>query len=153
MCTILDRPPSRQLIAKVQMTNNRMIPLKIRSYLQREGAQAQLSMNSQEDGIKEAVVTQVNYQAQVKDENWLWHLRFGHLNFGGLNLLHRKGMVKGLPLIEKPDSLCEGCIYGKKHRETFPVGKLIRAKETWRLSTQTYVDPCRHHLLVAGTMY
>jgi len=25
-----------------------------------------------------------------KDENWLWHLRFGHLNFGGLNLLSRK---------------------------------------------------------------
>ena len=80
-------------------------------------------MNSQEDGRKGVAVTQVNLQAEVKDENWLWHLRFGHLNFGGLNLLHRKGMVNGLPFIEKPDSICEGCILGKQHRETFPVGK------------------------------
>ncbi len=69
VCTILDRPPSRQLIAKVQMKNNRMFPLKIRSDLKEEGAQAQLSMNSQEDGRKDAIVTQVNYQAEVKDEN------------------------------------------------------------------------------------
>ena len=37
-------------------------------------------------------------------------------------------MVKGLPLIEKPDSLCEGCILGKKHRESFSTRKLIREK-------------------------
>jgi len=37
-------------------------------------------------------------------------------------------MVKGFPLIEKPDSLCEGCIFGKQHRETFQAGKLVRAK-------------------------
>jgi len=73
-------------------------------------------------------MTQETFQREEKDENWLWHLRFGHLNFGGLNLLHRKGMVKGLPLIEKPDSLCEGCILGKQHRENFPSGKSIRAK-------------------------
>ena len=58
-------------------------------------------MNSQEDGRKDATATQVKYQEDLRDENWLWHLRFGHLNFGDLNLLHRKGMVKGLPLIEK----------------------------------------------------
>ena len=49
-------------------------------------------------------------------------------NFGGLNLLHRKGMLKGLPLIEKPDSLCEGCILGKQHRESFTARKCIREK-------------------------
>lgn len=37
-------------------------------------------------------------------------------------------MVKGFPLTEKPDNLCEGCILGKQHRETFPTGKSIRAK-------------------------
>ena len=57
VCTILDGPPSRQLTAKVQMTDNRMFPLKIRLDLQKEGAQAQLSMNSQENGRKGAVVT------------------------------------------------------------------------------------------------
>jgi len=142
-CTILDSPPSRQLIAKVHMTNNRMCPLKIRSYLKEEGAQAQLSMNSQEVGSKDATLTQVNCKKEVKDENWLWHLRFRHLNFRGLNLLHRKGMVKGLPLIEKLDNLCEGCILGKQHKETFPVG----------LSTHIYVDQCRHHQFVATDIY
>ena len=91
------------------MTNNRMFHLNIRSYLKEEVAQAQLSMNSQEDARNDATVTQVNFQAEVKNKNWLWHLRFGHLNFGDLKLLHRKGMVKGLLLIEKPDRLCEGC--------------------------------------------
>ena len=37
-------------------------------------------------------------------------------------------MVRGLPLIEKPDNLCEGCILGKQHREKFPSGKSIRVK-------------------------
>ena len=64
----------------------------------------------------------------MKDENWLQHLIFGHLNFRGLNLLHRKGMVKGLLLVEKPNSLCKGCILVKQHRESFPVGKSIREK-------------------------
>ena len=37
-------------------------------------------------------------------------------------------MVKGFTLIEKQDRLCEGCILGKHHRETFLVGKSIREK-------------------------
>ena len=85
-------------------------------------------MNSQKDETNVATVTQENFQEEIKDENWLWNLIFGHLNFGGLNFLHRKGMVKGFPLIEKPDNLCEGCILGKQHRESFPVGKSIREK-------------------------
>ena len=43
-------------------------------------------------------------------------------------MLHRKDMVEALPLIEKPENICEGCISGKKHRETFPVGKSVREK-------------------------
>ena len=114
MCTIRDIPPSKKIIAQVQMTNNRMFSLKLRADLK--------------EGRIIAAVTQEVFQEQVKDENWLWHLRFGHISFGGLNLLHRKGMIKGLPLIENPDSLCEGCILGKQHRESFLVGKSIRAK-------------------------
>eukprot|EP00253_Pinus_taeda_P009846 PITA_09846 len=102
MCTIRDIPPSKKIIAQVQMTSNRMFPLKLRADLK--------------EGRTIAAVTQEVFQEQVKDENWLWHLRFGHLHFGCLNLLHKKGMVKGLPLIEKPDSFCEGCILGKQHK-------------------------------------
>ena len=115
VCTIMDIPPRKKIIAEIQMTNNRMFPLKLNRGLKGKRKNA-------------VVVTQQFFQKEVKDENWLWHLRFGHLNFGGLNLLHRKGMVRGLPLIEKPDKLCEGCILGKQHRENFPSGKSIREK-------------------------
>ena len=79
-------------------------------------------------GAAMAVVTQEAFQREENDENWLWNLRFGHLKFGGLNLLHRKGMVKGLPLIDKSNNLCECYILGKQHRESFPSGKSIREK-------------------------
>eukprot|EP00253_Pinus_taeda_P023154 PITA_23154 len=102
VCTIMDIAPNKRCIAEVKMTRNRMFPLRIRADLKNKN--------------EIATVTQEALQSVPKDENWLWHLRFGHLNFGGLNLLSRKGMVKGLPLIEKPDSLCEGCILGKQHR-------------------------------------
>eukprot|EP00253_Pinus_taeda_P025292 PITA_25292 len=112
--TIMDIAPSKRCIVEVKMTSNMMFPLRIRADLKNKN--------------EIAAVTQEAFQSVPKDENWLWHLRFGHLNFGGLNLLRRKGMVKGLPLIDKPDNLCEGCILGKQHREVFPSGKSIRAK-------------------------
>ena len=50
----------------------------------------------------------------VKDESWLWHLRFGHVNFNSLKLSHE--LVHGLPLVENPKSVCEGCVLGKQTR-------------------------------------
>eukprot|EP00253_Pinus_taeda_P023803 PITA_23803 len=114
VCTIMDRKPNKLCIVEVKMTRNRMFPLRINVDLK--------------NGVEIVAMTQEAFQNEPKDENWLWHLRFGHLNFGGLNMLNRKGMVRGLPLIEKLDSLCEGCILGKQHRESFPSGKSIRAK-------------------------
>ena len=66
---------------------------------------------------------QAAFHTEVHDESWLWHFKFGHLNFGGLKLLHTKNMVKGFPLIDKLERVCEGCILGKRHRDTFPVKK------------------------------
>ena len=34
-----------------------------------------------------------------KDPSWIWHLRYGHLNFRGLELLSKKNIMKGLPYI------------------------------------------------------
>lgn len=50
-------------------------------------------------------------------------MRFGHVNFGSLNFLARKQMVKGLPLIDIPNGVCETCVLGKKNRDVFPTGK------------------------------
>ena len=71
---------------------------------------------------------QAAFQTEVQDESWLWHFKFGHLNFGGLKLLHTKNMVKGFPLIDKPERVCEGFIFGKQQRENFPVKDSYRAR-------------------------
>lgn len=66
-------------------------------------------------------------KASVKDTSWLWHLRLGHMNFGGLKLLAQKGMLMGLPFIDQPDQLCGGCLVGKQFRNGFPKGTTSRA--------------------------
>ena len=58
----------------------------------------------------------------------MWNFRFGHLNFGGPKLLHIKNMVKGLPFIDRTKRVCEGCIFGKQHKETFLVKKSYKAR-------------------------
>jgi hypothetical protein len=69
----------------------------------------------------------------VQDDSWICNFRFGHFNFGGLKILHTKDIVKGFPLIEKPERICEGCIFGKQHRESFPVGKTYREKDPLKI--------------------
>ncbi|KAL4383277.1 hypothetical protein GQ457_15G009090 [Hibiscus cannabinus] len=64
----------------------------------------------------------------IKDDSWLWHLRYGHLGFSGLKLLSKAKMVNGLPEINPPNQLCEACIKGKQHRQSFEVGKSWRAR-------------------------
>ena len=76
VCTIMDKKPSKQCIVEVKMTRNRMFPLRMKADLQNKE--------------QIAAVTQEAFQSEPKDENCLWHLRFGHLNFGGLNLLNIK---------------------------------------------------------------
>ena len=47
--------------------------------------------------------------ASISDESWMWHHRFGHLNFRSLSELKSKKMVHGLPHIEIPKHLCVVC--------------------------------------------
>ena len=57
----------------------------------------------------------------------------------GLKFLYNKQMVKGLPLIGSVDKVCEGCILGKQHRDSFLVGKSWRATKPLEL---VYADIC-----------
>jgi len=65
--------------------------------------------------------------AEVKNPSWLWHFRYGHLNFGGFKILQRKRMVTGLPEIIVPSQVSEECVIGKQHRSQFAKGKSWRA--------------------------
>jgi hypothetical protein len=68
-------------------------------------------------------------QDKCLDESWLWHLRYGHLYFGGLDLLQKKQMVKGFPNIQQPTSSCESCILAKHHMDKFIYGVSYRVKD------------------------
>ena len=89
------------------MTKNRMFSLIMRNDLTN-------SLNS--------------YKTKILYQSWLWNLRYGHLHFGGLDLLQKKQMIKGFPSIEQPVASCERCILGKHHREKFISGVSYRAK-------------------------
>ncbi|KAM1179120.1 hypothetical protein ACFX1X_018618 [Malus domestica] len=109
------RDDKGRLIAKVKMSKNRMF-----------------SMNIQNDVAK-------CLKTCYKDTSWLWHLRFGHLNFGGLELLSKKEMVRGLPCINRPDQACEGCLLGKQFRKSFPNESTTRAQKPLEL---IHTDAC-----------
>ena len=78
---------NNKLITHVKMLKNKMFTLNIKNDMSR------------------------CLEACVDDPSWLWHLRFGHFSFDGLNLLSHKKMVYGLPHTDHPDQLCEGCVY------------------------------------------
>ena len=68
----------------------------------------------------------------------IWHLSYGHLNVNGLKLLSWKNIAVGLLKIDALD-FCEGGVYGKQSRNTFPVNK------SWSASTcleLIYADVC-----------
>ena len=95
-CSLFLTDGKRNLITKVKMSKNIMFPL-----------------NIQNDVAKCLKVCH-------KDISWTWHLRCEHLNFGGLELLSKKNIVKGLPYINHSNKLCEGCLLGKQFKKSFP---------------------------------
>ncbi|GJW89575.1 retrovirus-related pol polyprotein from transposon TNT 1-94 [Tanacetum coccineum] len=54
-----------------------------------------------------------------KNKSWLWHRRLNHLNFGTINDLARKDLVRGLPRLKfEKDHLCSACQLGKRKNHT-----------------------------------
>jgi len=86
--------PPRGAIVVVQISSNRLFPLKI-------------------------IKSQPCLMAEIKDPSWRWHFRYGHLNFGGLKTLQQKDMVTGVPKIHIPSQICEECVVSKQHHSQF----------------------------------
>lgn len=114
-CISYDKDDHSKIIAKTNMLQNRIFSFNL-------PCEASTTLNVAYD-----------------DSSWLWHIRYGHLNMKGLKLLYNKQMVKGLPLIGSIDKVCEGCILGKQHRDSFPVGKSWRASKPLEL---VHADIC-----------
>nr|GFA94359.1 hypothetical protein [Tanacetum cinerariifolium] len=54
-----------------------------------------------------------------RNKSWLWHRRLNHLNFGTINDLARKDLVRGLPRLKfKKDHLCSAYQLGKSKKHT-----------------------------------
>ncbi|GKE23910.1 retrovirus-related pol polyprotein from transposon TNT 1-94, partial [Tanacetum coccineum] len=54
-----------------------------------------------------------------KSKSWLWHRRLNHLNFGTINDLARKDLVRGLPRLKfEKDHLCSTCQLRKSKKHT-----------------------------------
>nr|GEU69570.1 retrovirus-related Pol polyprotein from transposon TNT 1-94 [Tanacetum cinerariifolium] len=54
-----------------------------------------------------------------KNKSWLWHRRLNHLNFGTINDLVRKHLVRGLPRLKfEKDHLCSACQLEKSKKHT-----------------------------------
>lgn len=67
--------------------------------------------------------------SKLDDDAWKWHARFGHLNFRSLRDLGRKGMVSRMPVVERVEQVCDGCVIGKQHRVPFPSVSQFRAEK------------------------
>ncbi|GKC39483.1 retrovirus-related pol polyprotein from transposon TNT 1-94, partial [Tanacetum coccineum] len=52
-----------------------------------------------------------------KNKSWLWHHRLNHLNFGTINDLARKDLVRGFPRLKfEKDHLCSACQLRKSQK-------------------------------------
>ena len=114
-CSLFISDGKGDLIAKVKMSKNRLFSLNI------------------ENNVAKCL------KACYKDASWLWHLRFGHLNFGSLELLSKKRMVSELPCINHPGQLCEGCLLRKQFRNSFLKESYSKAKKPLEL---IHTDVC-----------
>ncbi|GJT44576.1 retrovirus-related pol polyprotein from transposon TNT 1-94 [Tanacetum coccineum] len=55
-----------------------------------------------------------------KNKSWLWHHRLNHLNFGNINDLARKDLVRGLPRLKfEKDHICSACQLGKSKKYSY----------------------------------
>jgi hypothetical protein len=54
-------------------------------------------------------------------------------------LLYKKDMVRGLPYINHPNQICEGCLLGKQFKMSFPKESSSRAQKPLEL---IHTDVC-----------
>nr|GEV30208.1 hypothetical protein [Tanacetum cinerariifolium] len=72
---------------------------------------------SVEDIMKSSLICLLSKAS--KNKSWLWHRRLNHLNFGTINNLERKDLVRGLPRLKfEKDYLCSTCQLGKSKKHT-----------------------------------
>jgi transposase InsO family protein len=105
--TVWDK--QRRILAKVNKTKNRMYILNLQP------------------------TEPVCLLAHAKEQSWLWHMRFGHVNFRALRSLAAEGMVNCMPVLEQVEQVCDGCMLAKQRRSPFPAVSEFRASQRLQL--------------------
>ena len=81
--------------------------------------------------------------SMIEDLSRLWHLKYGHLYYVGLNLLSNKRMVDGFPNILNSCNKCEFFILCKKHRISFNSRNSRRARSPLELVHTNSIKPMK----------
>ncbi|KAM1485555.1 hypothetical protein TB1_036396 [Malus domestica] len=91
-------------------------------------------------------------KASVTSSMKLWHKRLGHLNMTSLQNLQKDEMVQGIPKMDQCNEICEGCVFGKHHRDSFEAGKAWRATKPLELIHSDVCGPMRT-TTISGNRY
>jgi hypothetical protein len=78
--------------------------------------------------VQLSVIPAICLLSKLDDVAWLWHSRFGHLNFKALRNLGVKGMVEGMPVVDRLEQVWVACTLGKQHRAPFPKASVYRQR-------------------------
>nr|GEX44035.1 Gag-Pol polyprotein [Tanacetum cinerariifolium] len=80
----------------------------------------------------------------AKASTWLWHQRLSHLNFDYINLLSKKDIVIGLPMLKYvKDQLCSSCELSKAKRSSFKSKAVPSSKGRLNLLHMDLCGPMR----------
>jgi transposase InsO family protein len=82
----------------------------------------------------------VCFAAHATEDAWLWHAHFRHVNFGALRKMGREELVRGMPLLDHINQVCDACLAGKHWRTTFLQHALSHSTEVLQL---LHGDLCR----------
>ena len=83
-------------------------------------------------------------QDAVASKSYLWHLRLGHIGYGGLEAIVKKNLAEGLDIGSvKKWELCGGCALGKQTRVQFQSATAYRAKPLLEVVHSDVCGPMR----------
>ena len=134
-CVIHEKDGSKMILASIQMTKNRMFPLKIETRFS-----SQVSVVPPMHACT-SLHQQSTLRNVIEDLSKLRNLTYEHLGFAGLNLLYNKRMVDGFPNIVESCDKSEASILGKQHIILFNYGNSIRERAPLELVHSNLVGP------------
>jgi len=82
----------------------------------------------------------------MNDMSWLWHLKFGHLNFNSLKLSH--DLVYDLPHVEDPKSILKLVFWASKQDKNLIIVNHGGPHSHYNWFMLIYVDQCNQRIFV-----